>query len=121
MALKIHVQSRYPFENVYICGMDIRDTYRMETLARLVGEASGYDDIFERRRTAPLVSARACFHYLAFTVLNMHLGDIARFSRRSYSIVYYDVVRFRENLRYDWRLRDMWARCSGIEDEIRRL
>lgn len=101
--------------------MEMAQTYQMVALARLVGEASGYPDIFERRRTSPLVSARACFHYLAFTVLNMHLGDIARFSHRSYSIVYYDVVRFRENLRYDWRLREMWARCSGIEAEILKL
>lgn len=96
-------------------------TYRMETLARLVGEANGYPDLFERRRTAPLVAARSCFHYLAFTVLNAHLGDIARFSHRSYSIVYYDVTKFKENLLYDWRLRDAWERCSSIEEEILQL
>lgn len=93
----------------------------METLARLVGEANGCPDLFERKRTAPLVAARSCFHYLAFTVLNAHLMDIARFSRRSYSIVYYDVTKFRENLRYDWRLRDAWERCAGIDEEIRKL
>lgn len=101
--------------------MEVWETYRLETLARLVGEACGCPDLFERRRTAKLVAARSCFHHLAFTALNAQLGDIARFSHRSYSIVYYDVAKFRENLRYDWRLRDAWERCSGIEEEIRKL
>jgi len=106
---------------MYICAVENWEAYRVETLARLVGEANECPALFERKRTARLVAARSCFHYLAFTVLNMHLGDIARFSHKSYSIVYYDVTKFKENLRYDWRLREAWERCAGIGEEILKL
>ena len=106
---------------INVVGMNTQDTFRLETLARLVGDATGCPDLFAHRRTAKLVAARAVFHYLAFIYLNATLTQIARFSGRSYSIIYYDVTRFKERLNYDWRLRDAWDLCKDIPEAIAQL
>lgn len=100
----------------YLCGMTGAVAYTSEEVARRIGEALGLGDILVRSRAADLVAARAVFHRVCFLYLGMTIAETAAASGRSYSIVYYDVVRFPERLKYDFRLRRAWDGCRGVLD-----
>lgn len=100
----------------YLCGMAGVVAYSPRELAERIGGALGLGDILTHRRTADLVAARAVFHRLAFLYLGLSIGEIAAISGRSYSIVYYDVVKFPEKVKYDFRVKDAWKGCKSVLD-----
>lgn len=100
----------------YLCGMVGVVAYSPQELAKQIGGALGLGDILTHKRTADLVAARAVFHRLAFLYLGLSVAEIASISGRSYSIVYYDVVKFPEKMKYDFRIKAAWSGCQSVVD-----
>lgn len=88
--------------------------YSPQELATRIGGALGLGDILTHRRTADLVAARSVFHRLAFLYLGLSVSEIADISGRSYSIIYYDIVKFPEKLKYDFRIKATWEECKPV-------
>lgn len=111
---------RFDYQKImlHLREMKAATTQDLQSLADKIGAAVGLPNIFAKRRTADIVAARTIFNFLAFYALNVRPTDIARFSGWSYSIVYYDIRKLRDNLPYDFRLRDSWEKCAGVVKEL---